>query len=139
MSDILFTHFDPVTKKELNFNVTRLLASPRTKRIAPTAVSIDKTFALNLPQLRGLERHRVARLMHAIKDGVELDPLLFCMMPDGSALLVDGNHRYYAYATMNVWATAAKLLPETLWKKYLVEGLPPSKEEIVKAAFSGIL
>lgn len=138
LTDVLFTHFDPVTKAELNFNVTRIANSPRTKLIEPIPVTIDRKFAASLPKLRGLEKHRVMRLLEGLRQGAPCEPILMASMPDDTHLIIDGSHRYYVAALLNWHAIPTKVIPRTLWKKYIVNMPPARSEEDVVNSFSGI-
>jgi hypothetical protein len=54
-------------------------------------------------------------------------------------LLVDGNHRYVKAAMMGVKLLPARVAPETLWRKFQVEGIPLEiAEAFVDSPGSGI-
>lgn len=63
-TDVMFTHIDPDTGRNINFNVTRLEAFCSTIASTPYrfTVPIDPDHAKHILKVRGLEQHRLDRL-----------------------------------------------------------------------------
>lgn len=134
--DILFTHVDEHTGKNTVFHVTGLLDDPKYKKLPATNVNVDHKFAALLPDLRGLEPHRLNRLWGVPTAAFE--PLPFVEMPDGTHLMVDGSHRYYvAHRRGEDWVPA-KLVKPKLWRKYIVTGFPEQTAEALQRSYSGL-
>ncbi len=136
--DQIFTHFEEETGKERVFAATRLrlLARERDSEqagVIRTWVGLEEAHVGVLFARRGLEEARLLRALAA----QSYSPLLFCLMLDGSALLVDGSHTYAAAFIRGLRELRAYLVPECVWKNFLVEGLPGTTPEELLASHSG--
>ncbi|QIG76946.1 hypothetical protein EVC30_118 [Rhizobium phage RHph_Y1_11] len=126
MTDEIFTYIRKDNGEHLDFNVTKIINSPRFKFIPTINVAIERDFAQTMPEQAGIEKHRVLTFCELLKRGMEdqIQPVLFLRMDDGSHILADGNNRYFAYACMGRTAVPAKIIPKGIWKKCMVTGLP---------------
>jgi hypothetical protein len=103
---------------------------------------VEKHFAEWAMENRGVEQHRLER----ITPTELVSPLCYCEFPTPASLgggishlLVDGNHRYVKAAMMGVKLLPARVAPETLWRKFQVEGIPLEiAEAFVDSPGSGI-
>lgn len=87
---------------------------------------------------RGIEPLRLLGLVSKLRGGQSCEPLLFARMADGSCLLIDGSHRYCAATILGRTELPAYILPELIWRNWLVDlpddmplpdhsGIDPSK------------
>lgn len=136
LGSTVFTHFDPETKEPMDLAIDLLLADKRVKRLGVIDVAIDREWAATCVRDRGIERHRLARLMD-VKG--EFDPIYYVHYGDGSKLQIEGVHRYVASYTMGRKSIRAKIIPLTVWKPYIISGLPRDTPEQLLNKFSGIL
>lgn len=104
--------------EQLSFAVDRLAEAAEAANLEILAVAIDPEFAASLPERRGLEAHRIERLLQNIR---AWKPILICVMPDGTGLTVDGNHRYFIAWKAGGTAIPAYLVPESMWREYLID------------------
>ncbi len=141
-SDQIFTHFEEAKEgqspRERVFAVTRLRllarkADSKQAGILRTWIGLEEAHVGVLFARRGLEE---ARLLQALA-APSYSPLLFCLMPDESALLVDGSHTYAAAFMRGLRELRAYLVPECIWRNFLVEGLPGTTPEELLASHSG--
>lgn len=140
-SDQIFTHFEeregqPSRERVFAATRLRLLARERDSEqagVLRTWVGLEEAHVGVLFARRGLEEARLLRALAA----PSYAPLLFCLMPDGSALLVDGSHTYAAAFMRGLRELRAYLVPECVWKNFLVEGLEGTTPEALLASHSG--
>ena len=135
ITDVIFTHIDPDNQKETVINITRLSLDFRVKIRPIVKIPIDPVWAEQSFHKRGLEEHRLKRII--LRPDL-MEPVLFCVWPDGSHLLVDGNHRYAASWVMGATDIPARIIPRSVWKKHVIKGLPASNEQRLLTSFSGI-
>ncbi len=79
-------------------------------------VPLDQGFARFVRDFRGLEDPHLFALPI---ERLEV-PTISCAMPDGSYLLVDGHHRYYRRYLAGKTTVDSYLIPEPIWKHFLV-------------------
>lgn len=123
----------------LHFAAT-LLRREGIADLPTVVVPIDREFAMFCVQRRGVEAHRVERWgKWFLRNGAaKAPPLLFCHMEaDQSHLLVDGTHRYVAAALCVLPELPAVVVPEAVWRRYLVD-LPQETTQDILTGFSGI-
>ena len=137
LGDQIFTHFEELGE---GVSVQRTFAASALRRFCSCEESVLAGVA-RVPQLaldggmltmlltrRGLEE---ARLLRALSTP-SYAPLLFALMPDGSALLVDGSHTYVAMLLRGERYARGYLVPECIWRNFLVSGLRAcSPEELL--------
>lgn len=104
-----------------------------------TMVGLEADFAAFAQACRGLEQHRLKKWIDWFYEnrGVHgMPPCMFCHWPeDDSHLLIDGTHRYAAAVYRGFEAVPAYLIPESVWKHYLVD-LPDAPELLT--GYSGL-
>lgn len=118
LTEVVFTWEEPETGRQYSFAVDRILAEAKQDTDIETArIVIDVEYASKLPVSRDLEQHRLRWLIG--HPGWE--PIATCIMPDGSGLVIDGNHRYWL-AYKAGWAhVVSYLIPQSIWQKYLID------------------
>jgi hypothetical protein len=120
--DICFTHFSEKDQTQTVYDVTRLLAAiaDGTVPVTRTKVQLDPILAVFLVQHRGVERHRIDRLMET--DPETWEPIVFCMQADETGLLVDGTHRYVVALLKETWVIPqAVIVAYPDWRPYTVD------------------
>lgn len=127
LTGILFTHFDEVTGVQTDICVSAVAEA--VKRYQIVEVPLLKEHALLILKKRGLEEHRLSRLVqgHPTKwtgASPAFNPVLFLHMPDLTWLLADGSHRYVVGAMLGYSWIRARLVEEKVWREFEVEGLP---------------
>ncbi|MCO5157922.1 MAG: hypothetical protein M9945_14430 [Aquamicrobium sp.] len=133
--DVVFSLVDDKTGKTTHINVTALAKSWKTKARPIVTIEVEPAIAEYFVQKRGIEQHRVDRLM-----GEEIkEPLLLLHWIDGSHLLVDGHHRYVAASLKGQTELKARLVPKSVWSKYVIVDLPAERSDRMTKGFSGIL
>lgn len=76
---------------------------------------IDADFAQNfLPENGGIEQEHLDTLTAARLDV----PVISVLWPDGSCLLIDGNHRYYRRWQLGYKTVWTYVLPPDLWEHF---------------------
>lgn len=131
---VLFTHLDHETGEITNICVSSMLKDPAVQAHAATHVQIDDEFASFCLTNRGIENHRLARLMHVARP----DPILIVEWGDGTHVIVDGNHRYVAASIRGHKLIRAKVLPPQLWHRHVVLNIPDHLSRGRLTGFSGI-
>ena len=130
----MFTHIDPETRVETVFAASDIRRCCDHSRYEFVMIPITARDARLIRQYRGIEDHRLLRMLTA----TEWQPLLFAHMADGTDLLIDGSHTYVARAMLGHKWALAYVVPQEIWTYYTIEGFPPTTEEELKASFSGI-
>jgi hypothetical protein len=132
--DQIFTHFEEAGN---GLSVQRTFAASALRRfcVRPESVqagvarqariALDGSMLGMLLARRGLEDARLLRALTMPRYA----PLLFCLMPDGSALLVDGSHTYAAMLLRGARYAPGYLVPECVWRNFLVTGLKETTAE----------
>jgi hypothetical protein len=131
----VFTWQDPDTLEELNFAVDRLNAWCVAAEVETVLTPVEVEFADLFIRERGIEFHRVERM--TFKD--LLHPVIYCCMPKGTHLLVDGHHRYVFSAMIGQTEQRAHILTQEQWEPFLISGMPTFVRENIISGFSGIL
>jgi hypothetical protein len=124
----VFSHMDDETGAISILAIDRLTKSNAYRCIPTTLVEIDFEFAEFVLHNRGIEMHRLAKL--AV--GEFRDPITFLKWPNGTDLLADGNHRYVAAAIRRAKDIKSKIVPASVWRKFLITDIP---KEYDKEAF----
>lgn len=90
----IFTWKSPDEKTEIRFAVSDILAAMAAGNIAYETITtpVEKSFARFLAASREPDRAYAERL----SEDAYNEPVLFVLLPEGSHLLIDGTHRYYA-------------------------------------------
>ena len=134
IGSVLFTHVDHETDVVTNINVSTLSRDRRVKALKVERAPVDLDFAKFCLTNRGVEKHRLARLM----DGPIREPILVCEWYDDTHLIVDGHHRYVASARRGFNAIKAKIIPKHVWMQHIVVGICPEVSKQTLTQFSGI-
>jgi hypothetical protein len=135
LREVLFSWQDPDTGEQLHFAVERLTREVKRLNLEVFRTEIDPKFAEASAKDRGLEPHRLARLLEVpIPDW---EPLVFCRMPDDTCVLVDGNHRYYVAWQLGEKYVLAYIVPQDVWSRFIVDF--PHIPGNIADGFSGIL
>jgi hypothetical protein len=136
----VFTFIDPDDhSRQLSFAVTSLIRDPEYLKIEPVFIPIEKEFYDMLMTNRGVEEHRVSRITF---NDFKNYPVTCVDMGDGTHLMIDGTHRCVRYFREGLKTTLARLVPKSLWEKYLVDGfplVPPDRIDDFQNGFSGIV
>jgi hypothetical protein len=134
LGDQIFTHFEDAGP---GLSVQRTFAASALRRYCQTPdsvragvarqarIALDGSMLAMLLTRRGLEDARLLRALATPRYA----PLLFCLMPDGSALLVDGSHTYAAMLMRGFKLARGYLVPECIWRNFLVTGLRATTAE----------
>lgn len=136
-SDQIFTHFDEATGKERTFAASalrRLCAREESEQagVMYAWIELQGEHVEVLRAKRGLEEPRLLRALATPRYA----PLLFCIMPDETHLLVDGSHTYVAMWMRGAREARAYIVPECLWRGALVTGLDKTTPEELLASHS---
>lgn len=131
--EVVFSFDDENPNRTYHFAVERLEKYLVEIDHPIRAIAVDPEWAKTLPVVRGLEPHRLVRLLEAPE---KWTPVIFCEMPDKSGLLVDGNHRYYITWQAGGTSVPAYFVPMKIWNQYLVKF--PFKLEASTIGWSGI-
>lgn len=130
----IFTHFDELTGKQTTFASQKLSNWCKTSGIKPVKIPFSKEFVTLCFARRGIEEHRLARLTPAQLD----EPILFCQMPEGSWLLVDGTHRYVRSYLEGAKTCQGWMLEERLWRPFQVADPQKFDQDELLNSFSGL-
>lgn len=131
---ILFTYIDPDTGKNTTLNVTGIEKDRRTRARPIVQVPIDPVWAENSLTLRGIEQHRLERVM-ALD---EIEPVLFAFWFGGGHVLIEGNHRYVSRWMRGDTMIASKVVPMSVWQDYIVTGFNEESAARLAKSFSGL-
>lgn len=134
LNEQLFTHFDPETGEVKTWAASRLMFHCRHhgRKLLVTA-RMDHDFAQLCKRDRGVEAHRLSRLTSSQL----AEPLLLADL-GRSQLLIDGTHRYVRKSDLGHNEFTAYLVPESLWKDFLVSDLPSTTPQELLQSHSGI-
>lgn len=136
LSDQVFTHIDSNTGKSTVYAVTRIREHCYRNVFPVYMTPLEPNMARIVLRERGLEAPRLQRALLTKK----FQPFVFLTMPDGTHLAVDGSHTYVARCLLgHTWALAY-IVPESVWRDFIVEGV--GTEKLTKAelltSYSGI-
>lgn len=136
MREKIFTHISD-DWGEIVFAVNRLkkavIGELNAERLSWVCIAIEPSLAKYIFKFNGIEGHRLTRISEFNLD----EPLLFCDK-EGKQILVDGNHRYVRRYQLGKREALAVIVPEALWKDFVVTGLPEGTPEELMKRFSGI-
>ena len=136
--EAVFTHIDDVTGIQIDVAIDRLNAHIRARCIKglfdPVPINVEHHIAEYFINNRGIEPHRLKR----IRSEDFLNPILFATTPKGTHLLLDGHHRYVAAAMAGKATLPAFVVPERVWRKFLIEGMGQATTEILRNMYSGM-
>lgn len=113
------------------FDVDRI--ELRVADVEPVLVQIDPKFACSQDLMGGLEAHRLNRIPNDI---TTWPPCTMCDMPDGTKLLINGNHRYRKAFLMGYKNILVRFVPQSVWELCMID-IPLGQEALT--GFSGIL
>lgn len=102
----------------LHFSVGRLVAAIADHRLPVTEAYLLAHDAQTCLNKQGVEIAHVHRKMMD-NDWIQA-PLIYCMWPDGSAILADGHHRYVARVMRGLPTFFAYAVPQAIWERCLV-------------------
>lgn len=114
----LFTHIDPETGRQTSIAASRLAA--RAARIEPVWIPVRPEVAELYQRIRGIEPHRLQRCLAY----PSFFPLVHIDWPDDTKLLIDGHHRYVAAAQLRHQWILSVIVPERIWRRFIVSGVP---------------
>jgi hypothetical protein len=132
--DEVFSHVDDVTGETHHFNITAMAHSWKVRTRPTVQVPVDPDVVQYFLEKRGIEQHRVERLI----GGRVETPILILHWPDGRHLVVDGHHRYVASGLSGATEIPAKMIPRSIWKQFVIEDLPDETSRSVTKGISGI-
>lgn len=134
--DEAFNWRENATGRTMMINVSRLAAHiDEMRRVAPETIEaasyegpIDLEFAQwllanNNPDAACL-RQMVERFALGAENDRDKRPVIICEMRDGSALLVDGTHRYIARALTGRRTIRGVIVPPNVWAFFVVADAP---------------
>ena len=127
-TDQTFTHIDTdFDGKVRHFNTTALAewALCTGQEVHEIEVEADK--AEWISKNHGVEQAKLT----AITATTLNDPILFACWPDGTHLLIDGNHRYVAAAALGRKSLPAYFIEPKNWEGFLVEDVLPALEAVL--------
>lgn len=130
----IFTHYDEV-EGQLDIAVSRIETICRDLPAPLHTIPLDAQYAALIEKQRGLEAPRLKRLTVEMCDA---HPLLFLEFDRTKThLLADGNHRYYCLHRFGRKLARAWIVPETVWRAYLISGLPQVPPDEMLNSHSG--
>jgi hypothetical protein len=135
LGEQIFTHIDDQTGQERVFAVDGLRKHMDSERAKFFITPIDYTTSVMIMKHRGIEKPRLRRAMQTKL----YKPFLYLQMPDQTNLLCDGSHTYVArHMKGHKWGLTY-VIPQEIWKHYLVEGIPQwESEAAMLASYSGV-
>lgn len=119
----VFSHIDDEDGTERHFHIPKLqqLADQRLPGVELVEFEIIEPHVQFIITNRGIDEYHVnERLKNADLD----QPGLMCSWPDGSQLVVDGNHRYVARFRRGKPFMAFWVFPERVWRRALLRWVP---------------
>jgi len=137
LNEITFTHEDDSTKELTTFAVERIAEYIKSNSgLQKYRIPVDLVHAEFIARNRGIEKHRLVRLLAL--DASEVNPIIVLAMPDGTHLIVDGNHRYLRAALREEPYVIANILERKDWEQFVVEGVPAELALFSLIGHSGI-
>jgi hypothetical protein len=134
--EVAFTYQDPDTGEVTTIAVERLARDPDLLALEVFLIPVIREVAEEFLRDRGIEQHRLARIT---ADDLDKYPMMIAIWPDGSHLTLDGHHRYVKAHNLGLPHAQARMIPETIWGRYVVEGVPELLDiEALAKSFSGI-
>lgn len=126
--EAIFSWNEPGTDNNYHWAADQLCKYLADTNHEVVLIPIDKDFARTLPALRGLEIERMDRI--PLNPNL-WTPVVLLNMPDGTHLLVDGNHRYFMSWVFGETEIRTWMVDQDIWEKFLVK-LPEWIEEGIK-------
>lgn len=144
LSAILFTHFEEATGEQTDIAVSEIEKNIEYFQLEEVLIPIIPAHAELCLAIRGIEDHRLKRLMqHAVQTMGRAHPLFSPIMlaewPGGTHLIIDGSHRYVAAYKLGYKLILAKAAPQALWRHFQVKGLPKEQPAKLINSFSGLI
>jgi len=130
----MFTHVDGKTGVNTVYAATDLRRYCDHNRLPMVHVPITRSDAAMIKQYRGIEDHRLLRMLTAKR----WQPLLFAHQSDGTELLIDGSHTYVARAMLGHTLALAYCVPQETWTYFTIEGFPDTTAEELTNSWSGV-
>jgi hypothetical protein len=124
--DQMFSHHDPDDGRLRHFHI------PKLKRLIAQNKLPLATFPVNLEEVDFVLANRPideTHLAQRISDEFLNEPGIICLFPDGSQLIVDGNHRFVKRGRLGLSSMDFWLVPEEIWQKSLLN-VPSAFESI---------
>lgn len=118
LREVCFSWDDPDDGSHLTFATDRLNTYLESTKHDVDWLAVDREFAAGMPELRGLEQHRLIPLLENPKTW---GPVTLCLMPDGTGLTIDGNHRYYCAYALGMEILKVWLVPMEIWGRFLID------------------
>lgn len=109
--------------KEYRFNATRLREFIRQNphRASAATMPVDAAFIERVKGGSGIKLEKLERLSTAPKEILDEDPITV-IMPDGTGLIVDGNHRAYLRYMAGQEFVNVLAVREDVWRRFLETG-----------------
>ena len=133
--EVSYVYQDPDTNEITVIAVERLARDPDMLALEVFLIPVIPEVVIQFMQERGIEQHRLARIT---ADDLEKYPMMIGIWPDGAHLTLDGHHRYVKAHDLGLLHTQARMIPETIWGRYVVEGVPDVDVDALSKTFSGI-
>lgn len=130
----VFTHFDD--GKQTDYAIGLMHDDPLVLASEIMTTDVDPEFARWMLKHRGIEQHRLHRLMNV--PVMEMEPVILADQPDDSKLLIDGSHRYVSAALRGARSIRIRCLPELVWRPYVIDGFPKQEEQALLNSYSNI-
>jgi hypothetical protein len=134
--EVAYTYQDPDSGEITIIAVERLMRDPDMLALEIFLIPVLSEIAAQFRDERGIEQHRLARIT---ADDLDKYPMMIATWYDGSHLTLDGHHRYVKAHILGRQDTQARIIPETIWGRYVVEGAPKIDVDTLCNSFSGIL
>jgi hypothetical protein len=123
VTDQMFTHQDPHSKKMVHYNSSGLYRyiEKNPSVVERVNVGFSRAQIENIVTNRGIEKYRLFRLTPE-----ELEhPILMFIMRDGTYLTADGHHRIVRRWMKGQSYTPAYMIPRKIWKKSVIRVKDP--------------
>lgn len=112
-----FTHIDDEGKLTRKFDVTGIIEYCVENKVEIVRVGMT-LIGYNICKLeRGYEQHRLDTITQQVIDN---HPVVFCQLPDGTHLMIDGTHRYIKAWDLGKRFILSYLVPEGVWAQFLL-------------------
>lgn len=124
--DEMFSYV-PKEGESLHFATTRLLRYLKTSSLPVVNVELDAALAEHVARRNGVEPGHLTESLKRIEE-----PCVLIEYIDGTHIVVDGNHRIFARQLLEFTFAPAWILPEKVWRRFLIEGVPETPEEAAR-------
>lgn len=119
--------FVPHDGEPLHFATTRMVVYLRTSGYPVENVELTEELARHVAQKHGVEPGHLANTLERINE-----PCVLLDWGDGTHVVADGNHRVVARYMMQLPTLPAWLLPEKVWRRFVIEGVPSTPAEAAR-------